>query len=204
MSDFTDPEVSWTRLKFAGRAAIVLLLLWWTWHFLTVRIIDLGFESGFMHRVHLVFHEAGHILLMWAPRVIVALGGTIGQTAVPLALMVAFVLRKNQWFAAAVCLWWFGQSLVDVAPYINDARMLQLPLLGVGTGAQYEGHDWEYILTHWKLLEKDIYIARVVLAVGRTVMVGALLWSIAVLGFQAADIVRLWRIERDNRPPEEK
>ncbi len=50
MTTFTDPEVSWLRLKFAGRAAILLIVLWWTWHFLTVPIIDLGFQNSFMHR----------------------------------------------------------------------------------------------------------------------------------------------------------
>lgn len=191
MTEFTDHELSWARLKFAGRAAILLLLCWWSWHFLTVRIIDLGFESNFMHRVHLVFHEAGHVLLMWAPRVVVSLGGTIGQTAVPLALMLGFMFRERRdGFAAAVCLWWFGQSLVDIAPYINDARMLQLTLMGVGTGAQYEGHDWEYILTHWNLLDKDIYIARIVLATGRVVMLCALAWAAILLAMQIPGVIR--------------
>lgn len=38
-----------------------------------------------------------------------------------------------------------GQSLTDVAPYINDARALQLVLLGGRTGAEVEGHDWEAV-----------------------------------------------------------
>jgi hypothetical protein len=35
--------------------------------------------------------------------------------------------------------WWAGQSLLDVAPYIADARALQLVLLGGFTGAEVEG-----------------------------------------------------------------
>jgi hypothetical protein len=35
-----------------------------------------------------------------------------------------------------------GQSLMDLAPYVADARALRLPLLGGRTGAEVEGHDW--------------------------------------------------------------
>ena len=64
----------------------------------------------------------------------------------PLLLAIAFLRQRNQ-FAAAVCTWWSGQNFVDVARYIADARALQLTLLGGHTGAEVEGHDWEFILT---------------------------------------------------------
>jgi hypothetical protein len=43
--------------------------------------------------------------------------------------------------------WWTGQNLLDVAIYINEARALQLTLIGGHTAAEVEGHDWERILT---------------------------------------------------------
>ena len=42
--------------------------------------------------------------------------------------------------------WWAGENMMDVAIYINDARALQLTLIGGQTGAEVEGHDWEHIL----------------------------------------------------------
>ena len=43
--------------------------------------------------------------------------------------MEEFLFREGNAFGAAVGLWWLGQSLMDLAPYINDARALALPLL---------------------------------------------------------------------------
>ena len=61
--------------------------------------------------------------------------------------MCRIVRQAGDWFGTAACLWWAGQNLIDLAPYIADARALQLVLLGGFTGAQVEGHDWEAILT---------------------------------------------------------
>ena len=36
-------------------------------------------------------------------------------------VIIAFIRTRNQ-FAASVGLWWFGESLIDLGPYINDAR----------------------------------------------------------------------------------
>jgi hypothetical protein len=86
---------------------------------------------------------------------------------------IAFV-KQQQPFGAAVCVWWAGQNLVDLAPYIADARALQLVLLGGRTGAEVEGHDWEFILTRLRLMQYDQGIGRAVHAAGVLIMVGAL------------------------------
>jgi hypothetical protein len=90
-----------------------------------------------LHLPNLVFHEAGHVILGVFGRFISVLGGSLFQFAVPLILAGAF-LRQQDAFAAAVCTWWAGQNLLDVAPYIADARALQLVLLGGQTGAEVE------------------------------------------------------------------
>ncbi len=100
-----------------------------------------------------------------------------GQTA-------AQAFAGHDAFAGALCLWLAGPSLVDVAPYINDARSLQLTLLGGGTGREDEGHDWEFILTQLNLLRQDIYISRWVLSAGRWLMSLSLLWAGSVLWVQ--------------------
>jgi hypothetical protein len=89
----------------------------------------LGMNPGPLHPVDLVFHEAGHALLLWAPRLVHVLGGTVGQLAMPLGLAAAFAVKNRSLFDASACLWWFGQSAADCAPYVADARALRLPLI---------------------------------------------------------------------------
>ena len=88
------------------------------------------------------------------------------------------LLRHGDPFGASVGLWWLGQSLMDLAPYINDARALALPLLGGGTGADRPGfHDWENILGYLGLLEWDHGIAWFTDTLGESLMLLSLVWA---------------------------
>ena len=78
---------------------------------------------------------------------------------------------------ASVGLWWFGQSLTDVAPYIADARKLDLPLLGGGTGAERDGHDWQYLLNTLGLAPYDVVLGTLVKLAGGAVMLLAVAWG---------------------------
>src|SRR6185295_16754416 len=98
----------------------------------------------------------------------------------PLVFAVAF-LRQNNPFAAAVCTWWAGQNLVDVAPYIADARALQLVLLGGRTGAEVEGHDWEYILTTLGWTHLDVTIGLWTHRGGIVVMIASIVWALTAI-----------------------
>ena len=118
------------------------------------------------------------------------LGGSLLQVLMPVIWFVAARFWGRDAFAGALCLWLAGQNLVDVSLYINDARSLQLMLLGGGTGREVEGHDWEYLLTELNLLHKDVYISRWVLRTGRWIMALSLLWAAAVLLVQARDRAR--------------
>ena len=110
--------------------------------------------ATFLHLINLPFHEAGHILFSPFGSFMMSLGGSLTQVLIPLVCAGSFV-KPEDWFATAACLWWAGQNLVDLAPYIADARALQLVLLGGFTGAQVEGHDWEAILTALGWLRYD-------------------------------------------------
>ena len=70
---------------------------------------------------------------------------------------------------------------MDLAPYIADARALQLVLLGGHTGAEVEGHDWEYLLQTLGWLHRDVALGRASFALGALLMVAALAWGAAVL-----------------------
>ena len=173
-------------MRLAFRALTLALLVALSVRFLRpLSLYWLGMNPGPMHPVDLIFHEAGHALLFWAPTLVHVLGGTIGQLAMPMVLTAAFAVKNRNLFDAGACLWWFGQSAADCAPYIADARALRLPLITGYTGAEVEGHDWEYILGRLNLLPWDQEIAAAFLWTGRGVMVLAWLTCAACLVVQA-------------------
>lgn len=172
-----------SRATLFGRAVLLIAIAAYGWWFHFASMLELGDTPKFIHGINLIFHEAGHVIFSWFGEFMHVAGGTLGQLLMPAVLVVAF-RRQGDAFGAALALWWFGQSLVDCAPYINDARSLSLQLLGGGTGREVEGHDWEYLLGRLDLMRRDVYISRAVLRVGRWIMAGALVWAAAVLAVQ--------------------
>jgi hypothetical protein len=166
-----DPARSATGL---GRGLVLAGLAVWTWQFARAPM-GAGSDS-ILHLPNLVFHEAGHVLLGFFGRFIMVLGGSLFQFALPLILAAAF-LRQRDPFGAVVCTWWAGQNLVDLAPYIADARALQLVLLGGKTGAEVEGHDWEYLLTTLRWQRFDRTLGLTAHRLGLLIMTGALVWG---------------------------
>jgi hypothetical protein len=185
-------------LSVACRGVFLAFLIWYGWPMLTATMKELGDSSFFVHLIHLPFHEAGHVIFgLLGNQLLHSLGGTLGQLLMPLGLLLAFRLRNKDAFGAAVALWLFGQSLVDCAPYINDARVLRLTLITGFTGREAEGHDWEQILTSLGWLHRDVYIARDVLFAGRLVMVGAYVWGLVAL----VDQYRRWKAAQRSEAP---
>ena len=177
-------------LAFAGvvrwaRTAVLVGLIVWTWQFARAPMGTVGAESV-LHLPNLVFHEAGHVIFGLFGQFVGVLGGSLFQFSLPLALAGVF-LRQPDPFGAAVCTWWAGQNLVDVAPYIADARALQLVLLGGKTGAEVEGHDWEYLLTELGWLHLDRSLGLAAHRVGLIMMAGALVWGALYLARHRAE-----------------
>jgi hypothetical protein len=167
-----DPVRGVARL---ARAALLAGLIVWTWQFARAPQ-GVGVNGSILHMPNLVFHEAGHVLFGFFGRFMMVLGGSLFQFALPLALAGVFLKQRDQ-FGAAVCTWWSGQNLLDLAPYIADARALQLVLLGGKTGAEVEGHDWEYLLTQMGWLRFDRDLGLWTHRMGLMMMTGALLWG---------------------------
>jgi hypothetical protein len=197
MSSEDEDDEGWRALLLAtpgepnpwslgGKAVLLLLLSLWTLGFLRHGVDQDYLMGSFLHLVHLPFHEAGHVLLSPFGRFLMVLGGSLFQLAIPLVCGGVFLLKNRDPFAASVTLWWAGQSLMDLAPYIADARALQLPLLGGHTGAEVEGHDWEYLLQATGLINQDVALGRLSFALGALAMLGALAWGAAVLWRQRA------------------
>ncbi len=156
----------------AARIATIVGLAVWTLWFARTPLSDDAMES-FLHLPDLVFHEAGHIIFSPFGQFMTVLGGSLMQTLVPIVAAVAFI-RQEDTFSAAVCAWWAGQNLVDLAPYVADAQKLQLVLLGGRTGAEVEGHDWEFIMTQLGLLHRAERAGYIFYGVGLVTMVAAL------------------------------
>lgn len=68
---------------------------------------------------------------------------------------------------------------MDIAPYINDARALSMPLLGGNTGrtSPYGFHDWEYILTELGLINYDHILADFSCKIGTLLMITSFVWG---------------------------
>jgi hypothetical protein len=127
-----------------------------------------GGVLAFVHLIDLVFHEAGHVIFGVFGRFLGVLGGSLNQVLIP-ALCTGYFLWHRQTAAAAVTLFWTGESIADVAIYVADGRDMALPLLAEGLV-----HDWNWILSELSLRNQSVPIGRAVFAIGVTVLIAAL------------------------------
>jgi len=80
--------------------------------------------------------------------------------------------------------------MMDLAPYIADARALVLPLLGGATGADRASrHDWANLLGPRGWLEYDILIATGADLIGSGILLIALAWGAYVLSMYYKEMV---------------
>lgn len=166
-------------LPIWGRLALLVGMIVWGGKLIVAGIASNASGESFLHLINLPFHEAGHMFFSPLGRFVTSLGGTLGQLLVPLLCMAVLLLKTRDPFGAAVCAWWFGENFLDIAPYINDARAGEMPLLGgnFGNSSPYGFHDWEYLLTESGLLRYDHVLARAAHGLGSVVMALAVIWS---------------------------
>lgn len=160
-----------------GRAAVFVAMVWWGWAFMTTPLETNYTGESFVPLINLPFHEAGHVIFMPFGRFMTILGGTLGQILMPMICLGTFLVKTRDPFGASVALWWMAESLLDIAPYINDARAMDLMLLGGVTGKETDGHDWNNILTMLDLLEWGHRLAHVTYNLGILLMLASFLWG---------------------------
>lgn len=146
----------------AGVAALVVLS----------RVSEPGFIPLLDH-ANLLFHEAGHPLVGLFSERLEPYGGTLGQLAFPVALMIS-LWRKEQLLSFAAAGVWFFQNWWNIARYVADARALELPLVGGGI------HDWNNILHRWEILHLDTTIAWWLNLGGWLGVAGLTIWATAM------------------------
>ncbi len=189
---FTVPEGAHLG-PIVARGLVWLALLVLGWNFVTLSLERSQLSPYSSHFIihsgmvisnwaNLVFHEAGHVIFSPLGRFMTVLGGSLFQILVPLLCMVAFLTRHLDPFAASVTLWWTGQSMIDLAPYINDARAQKKMLLGGYTGQERPGtHDWNNLLGWLGWLRFDHTLANLVHYAGTIIIVLSLLWGLYLL-----------------------
>jgi hypothetical protein len=162
---------------FGGRVILFLGIFIWGWIFIFKPIASNYAGESFLHLINLPFHEAGHIFFSFFGRFLHVLGGSLLQVIIPAVCLVAFLMRREP-FSSSIGLWWMGQSFIDMAPYINDARAGQLMLIGGVTGQEApDFHDWNVLLSMTGLLNYDGVIAHLAKYFGVVLILLALLWG---------------------------
>ncbi len=130
-------------------------------------------EFLFLDHVNLPFHEFGHLFFSIFGEMIGVWGGTLMQLIIPFSILVYFFIKRET-AGVFFCAFWFGENLLNIGVYINDARTLALPLVGGGD------HDWNIILGSLNMLRHDHYIAAIVKALGWFIMLGSIVWFLIV------------------------
>jgi hypothetical protein len=179
--DQVDPMLFW------GRSALFAGFAVWGWVLVALDVRTGEMNSSFIHRPLLIFHEAGHVIFMILGGWMTIFGGTLGQLVMPLVMAGALLLKNRDTFGAAIGLWLFGVSLLDVAPYLYDALEPQLMLLNGQTG-EAGGHDWIFLLSSMGLLAKAQTLGLVLHKLAALVVIAALVWAAWVLKLQYAQI----------------
>ncbi len=170
-------------MRFMARCALLAGFAVWGWMLVGLDFRIGEFNQSFIHRPLLIFHEAGHVVFMILGHWMMVLGGTLGQLIMPLVLGGALLWKNRDPFGAAIGLWLFGVSLLDVAPYVYDALEPQLILLNGSTGEE-GGHDWIFLLSSMGLLAKSHMLGALVHKLGAAVVVLALAWAALILKLQ--------------------
>ncbi|MBU1568288.1 MAG: zinc ribbon domain-containing protein [Proteobacteria bacterium] len=186
----TDPQFSFGELffytkpesnifSFVGRLFIFVGTILLGIKFIASPIESNSAGNSFLHLVNLPFHETGHIVFRPFGSFITSLGGTISQLMMPMICFSVLLLKTRDTFGSSVTLWWFGENFFDIAPYVNDARSLTMPLVGgnFGHSSPYGFHDWEYLLTESGLLQYDHFLAHSFMAIGTVILIISFVWG---------------------------
>lgn len=164
--------------RFYGYLVIYLCFFFWGWSFILSDLKSPELNASFMHNINLVFHEAGHVIFRLFGNFMAILGGSLLQLIVPLIVMWAFIFKHRDNFAASIGLWWLAQSMMDLVPYISDARAQEMWLLGGVRGKDMPGiHDWNNILSRLGLLDFDHAVASVIMFVAIGLMLLSFVWG---------------------------
>jgi len=159
-----------------GRAALLAAIAFYGVKLALMDIPSWEMSSSLIHLPMVPIHEFGHVLFRPFGEFMTLLGGSLFQTVLPLIFGGIFLVKNRDPFAASVMLWWSAVAVMDIAPYIYDARAPQHILLTGRTGDS-GAHDFIDTLGDLGLLHKAQPIGRGAHAFGVLAMLVALAWG---------------------------
>ncbi len=127
----------------------------------------------FLDNINLVFHEAGHALAIFLPKIFYVAAGSLFQILFPCIFVLYFYKLKN-YYSASLLLFWVGQNFISVSKYVGDAITMQLPLLGSDGSL----HDWNYILKSFHLLTYSGTLSQAMFFIGVVIICAASIISL--------------------------
>lgn len=147
-------------MKYPKIIFAVILTIYFLW------IAYVPLNGSFLDMVDLPIHETGHLLFGIFGEFVGMAGGTLFQLIVPAVFMGYFIWQQS-YYSAAIVLFWFGQSILNIYVYASDAVNMVLPLVGGGI------HDWNWMLTTLGMLDYTKPIAAVIRIAGTLVIIAA-------------------------------
>ena len=164
-------QINYAKLIFA-----VLLSIYFLW------VAYAPMNGSFLDLVDLPIHEFGHLLFSLFGQFMAIAGGSLFQVIVP-AVFVGYFWWNEKYYSAAIVFFWFGQSILNVFVYAQDAVVMQLVLLGGLTGSEGSFHDWNYLLTETGLLNSTKKVAGLIRFLGTLCIITASITAVK-LSFQ--------------------
>lgn len=129
-------------------------------------------QGSFLDNVDLPIHETGHLLFRPFGEFMMVAGGSLFQVIFPIVFVGYFIWQRSFYSAAIVALW-VGQSILNVWVYASDAVVMQLVLTSGFTGSEGSFHDWNYMLTHFGMLDSVKGVAKVIRFTGTVTIIAA-------------------------------
>ncbi len=116
-------------------------------------------------------HEFGHLAFAFFGELLAVAGGSLMQLLVPLGAG-ALLAHRRDWFGVVFAACWLSMAMVDLARYVGDAQVQELPLVSMSPDGGE--HDWYWLLDRFDLLRYDTRIAAGLRQAAAGVLVGAL------------------------------
>jgi hypothetical protein len=168
-------------VSLGAQALVLVVMIAWGVPLIRDRLITADIMGSFWHEVDLPIHEFGHMLFRPFGQWMMYLGGSLFQCLLPALIGVAFIWKMRNPFGAAFCLWWTAENVLDVAPYIYDARMMAMPLVGEWNDevAQMHAlrHDWHNILLRFDAVDSGWALGNAAHVVGAALMILSWVWA---------------------------
>lgn len=134
---------------------------------------------SYLDTVNFFIHEFGHFFfeIFWN-QLLWIIGGTLMQIIVPFSLMLMFLVQKD-YFAFSLCNWWIGINFFYISLYSSDAQDQLLPL--IWTKGWYVIHDWNYIFSHFWVLDKTDIISMIFFTIWNIFLFFCVIYSLILI-----------------------